>query len=129
MRQHHMEEGKEKNRAVMVSRTPGGGGGERRWQQPASAATPPIAPMTSTRPPQPANTATETPPQSRQHTLAAQDPARGVPPSPSSTCACAVKARQGPGEQWQRDKQSNAHILVKRSHWAGRAGPNGRTGA
>jgi len=129
MRQHHTEEGKEKNRAVMVSRTPGGGGGERRWQQPASAATPPIAPMTSTRPPQPANTATETPPQSRQHTLAAQDPARGVPPSPSSTCACAVKARQGPGEQWQRDKQSNAHILVKRSHWAGRAGPNGRTGA
>ena len=31
-----MEEGKEKIRAVMVSRTPGGGGGERRWQQPAS---------------------------------------------------------------------------------------------
>ena len=36
MRRHHMEEGKEKIRAVMVSRTPGGGGGERRWQQPAS---------------------------------------------------------------------------------------------
>ena len=47
MRQHHAVEEKEKNRKVVVSRTPGGGRGEGRWQQPAWAARTPIAPMTS----------------------------------------------------------------------------------
>ena len=46
-RQHHAVEEKEKNRKVVVSRTPGGGRGEGRWQQPAWAARTPIAPMTS----------------------------------------------------------------------------------
>ena len=45
--QHHAVEEKEKNRKVVVSRTPGGGRGEGRWQQPAWAARTPIAPMTS----------------------------------------------------------------------------------
>ena len=46
-RQHHAVKEKEKNRKVVVSRTPGGGRGEGRWQQPAWAARTPIAPMTS----------------------------------------------------------------------------------
>ena len=46
-RQHHAVEEKEKNRKVVVSRTPGEGRGEGRWQQPAWAARTPIAPMTS----------------------------------------------------------------------------------
>ena len=43
----HSGEEKEKNRKVVVSKTPGGGRGEGRWQQPAWAARTPIAPMTS----------------------------------------------------------------------------------
>ena len=44
----HSGEEKEKNRKVVVSKTPGGGRGEGRWQHPTSAVTTPIAPMTST---------------------------------------------------------------------------------
>ena len=48
------------------------------------------------------------PPQSRQHTLGAQAPVRGVPPQPSPTCTCA-KTEQGT-RQGTQDKEQGEHV-------------------
>ena len=55
---------------------------------------PQATPMRAQYSAQTAYTTARAPPQSRQHTLGAQDLVRGVPPQPSPTCACA-QTKQG----------------------------------
>ena len=104
VRQHHAEEEKEKNRKVVVSKTPGGGRGEGRWQQTARAATTPIAPMTSTC------TCLQTAParEYRRRKPAAELPAhpgragpgpRGAAIAVAHLHLCKDRARQGKSEQ------------------------------